>query len=1068
MVPFLKAVARAYRRRYDDMSDFCFVFPNKRSGTFFLKYLRSGLNEGRIAPEITTVTDFVARVGDSVVDNRIASLFTLYRCYCALLPEKAAPAFDAFRTWGETVLSDFNEVGMNCSDPDSLFRNLRDHREIQSDFLTDEQRRVMEEYFGTTAYKEEESSFWRHFNNPEHPVGESDERDEAGHIPLRRRFMKLWEALAPLYDRFNETLKAQGLVSSSGAYRAALKALEERGREALPWQKVVFVGFNALTHVELDIFKELAGLGSMDCGPHPDDALADFIWDATGPVFKRMEEAGSTRNSAARFVAANRKRFPEPEWAEESLSRSDTDSLPEILRSVGSPSNVLQAKIAADEVKRIYGENRQKKINDARVAVVLPDESLLVPFLYGLPEYINDVNLTMGYPLRLTSSVSFISQLRQTLRSSRDKNGETLFYLPDLKLFLAHPVTKTIAGEKPITDLILRAEKLHQIMVSRTELAEAIPGLRQVLDFPGSKASVTDVLDYLDSVLVLAADSLTLATSAMLKTGLDSENFEAFREGLRPLRNAVAEHPVAMSRDTVFALAQRLVGSLRVQFEGEPLRGLQVMGLLETRSLDFDIVIIPSLNERILPLKARSRTFIPNSLRAAYGLPPSNYSENLFAYYFYRLISRAREVVMIHDARSGSGLRTGGPSRYVHQLEHIFAPGQLIQEECSFELSEFAPVTGPVEKTPAVMERVNEYLYDPVLDAEEAPATDGEKTKRRVLSATALNDYCKCEKLFFFKHIVKIPETRESTLHVDHVQLGNIVHGVMEEIYTPASGKGPLKVDAPFIDSLLKEDSTEILRLATLRMQKEFDFLKKLPGLPPDYEIVRDTVVRMVRGILKTDRSLAMSEPTGSFEVLGCEEAGTKIMRTGAGRDVRFRYSIDRADTVGGSLRIVDYKTGSVHAKGKGFDEMFDDNSTSMSNFLQLMAYAGIARGIWPGTFPEGVGMVLYRVTEMTRENPSKNVPPIVKPAFLYTDSETGEKIEKVFETDEKVTYSKREVIDGKSKKVKQTDQGPEYREEFDRRLADKIDTIFDKPDFDPTANTHICPNCAFAMYCLR
>ncbi len=1050
MVPFLKAVATAYKRRYDDMSGFCFVFPNKRSGTFFLKYLRSGLKEGRVAPEIMSITDFVARVGDTVVDNRISSLFTLYRCYCSLLPPESRPPFDGFRTWGETVLSDFNEVGMNCSDPDALFQNLRDHKEIQTDFLTDEQRRVMEEYFGTSAFKEEETSFWRHFNNPEHPVGESEDKDHEGHIPLRRRFIKLWEILAPLYERFNSTLKAEGLVTSAGSYRAALETLETKGREALPWEKVVFVGFNALTHVELDIFNELSRLGAMETGPHPDDSLADFIWDATGPVFKRMEEADrSLKNSAARFVIANRRRFPEPEWALRDLEKSDTDRLPAVLRSIGAPSNVLQAKIAASEVKRIYKSAKTSDFAQARVAVVLPDEGLLLPLLYALPEDIADVNLTMGYPMKMTSSTALISHLRQILRSSRIKNGELLVYVPDLKLFLAQPVVKVIGGEREIEKLINRMNTLHQVLVSRTQIVAEIPNLAPFFDVPGEKAPVVDVLDYIDNMLLLGANSLVGADGGMLKTGLDSKIFEAHREGLRPLRNAISDHPVEMTRDTVFALSQRLVNSMRVQFEGEPLRGLQVMGLLETRSLDFDVVIIPSLNERILPLKARTRTFIPNSLRAAYGLPPSNYSENLFAYYFYRLISRAREVVMLHDARSGSGLRAGGASRYLHQLEHIFAPGKLKKEEWSFELSDLTPVTGPIEKTPAVMEKINEYIDDGL-----SPADD----KRRVMSATAINTYIECEKKFFFKHIVKIPEPKEMSPHVGHIEMGNIVHKTMELLYKPT--EGPKRIDITFIDSLLADASSEILLKATLAMQKEYPFLETLPGLPPDFEIVRDTVVRMVRGILLQDRALIASDPRGYFEVLGCETADTTTIPTSAGREVRFRYSIDRTDTAGGFIRIVDYKTGKIHAEGKNLQEMFKGTTTKMTNFLQLMAYAGIARRIWPERSRDGVGMVLYKVTEMSKESIEKVSSAIVKPKLKSYNPDVLKEIEKTFESDMTVCYTlNKEKIEEKTS---------EYRDEFDRLLGDKLDTLFDNPTFEPTRLPYLCNTCPYAMFCLR
>lgn len=1080
MIPFLKAVARAYVTRYEDLSNFCFVFPNKRSGTFFLKYLRSAKKNGGIAPEIMTITDFVARVGDCVVDNRISSLFTLYHCYCALLPAKSRPDFDSFRTWGETVLSDFNEVGMNCADPEALFKNLKDHREISTDFLTDDQRRIMEEYFGVTPYKKDEERFWNHFNTgkEKQPDTESSEIREMpedadpkgdgekaasgqkGKIPLRKRFLKLWETLWPLYQSFHKALEGKGLVSSSGAYRAALATLEEKGKDCLIWDKIVFVGFNALTHVEIDIFSELRDMGEMATGPHPEDSLADFIWDATGPIFSRTREGDKKRkNSATRFVSANLRRFPEPEWARKILDSSNTDSLPPKLRAIASPSNVMQAKLAAAEVERISKDVKKKDIADAKVVVVLPDENILVPFLYALPDGVTDVNLTMGFPMRHTSIYTFVTRLRMTLRSSRTKKEQVLFYYPDLKLFLAHPVVRLLAGEKAIGKFMEKAERYHQVFVSLTQLREKLPGLSPILRIPAPDAPAASVIAYIDDVLSMVDNALTGMEAGLLKSGVEEDYIEAFRVALRPLRQALEEDGIEMSRDTALAMIQRVVGNLRIRFEGEPLRGLQIMGLLETRLLDFDIVIIPSLNERILPMKARTRTFIPNALRAAYGLPPSNYSENLFSYYFYRLISRAREVVMLYDARSGSGLRSGGASRYIHQLEHLFAPDSLEQTEATFRLSDSGTTLEPIEKTPEVEKVLNEYIYNP-------EAKD--PLKGKVLSATGINDYCKCEKYFFFKYIVKIPDTRESTIHVDNIQLGNMVHNVMECLYSPeANGNGsPLKVDVAFIDRLLSEEDTAILRLATKSMFSEFEFLSKGNGLlPPDYEIVRDTVVRMVRGILLNDRRIAMESRSGYLIILGCETKGVKILRTPEGREVKFRYAIDRADVVDGQFRIVDYKTGAIHAKGRDFDEMFQGNSVGLTNFLQLMAYASIARDIWPEATKNGVAMVLYQVTEMSREHKKDAASAMVKPRLVEKDSQSGEETERTFESDE-VVVLKRKL--GNRRSEESVEEGPEYREDFDYMLGQKIDTLFDNPVFEPTENSQICENCPYAPFCLR
>lgn len=1032
MLPFLKCVANAYASRYDDLSGFCFVFPNKRSGTFFLKYLRQCSARPRLAPHVTTISDFVCRVGDSIVDNRISALFTLFNCYRDLLPPDAPLEFDSFRSWGETVLSDFNEVGMNCNDPDALFANLRDHKEIATDFLTDEQKKIMEEYFGAHAISGSDVSFWKHFNRHE----EGDSEGAKGKKPLRKRFLQLWETLAPLYVAFHKALEQRGTTTSAGSYRRAVARLKECGREAVEAQKVVMVGFNALTGIELQLFNALRELGHAEGTAHPEDAFADFMWDATGPVFS---EGGS------KFVSANRRRFPEPQWARGEMAKSETTELPASLEVLSAPSNVIQAKLTADRVTELYHELGEKKFANARVGVVLPDENLLIPFLYAIPDEIQDVNLTMGYSLKLTSVMSFVAQLKALLHTSRVKDGTLIFYAPDLRSFLSHPFTRLTGGVGATESLERYAENLHKITLTLDEVITHVPALGFFRSLPPADCLPGAMIHWLDELLDKADEALAERDHSsgvrLISTALDTSHIAIYRQGLRCLEASVKEFGIVMHRDTVLAMTQRMLSSQRVQFEGEPLKGLQVMGLLETRSIDFDYVVIPSLNERILPLRSRTRTFIPNALRSAYGLPPANYAEELFSYYFYRLISRAKKVIMIYDGRSGAGMRAGGPSRYIYQLRHLYASDRLKTEECRFSLGDNSQVALPIAKSAPVREALLRFVLP--------DGADPNKADRR-LSATAINDYIRCQKLFFFKHVVRLKEPRQASVHIDQIQLGNIVHRLIQSCYTPAPGASSLRVDRSLIMTYLGNPDL-IYTMANNAMIAELPHLKTLKAMPGDYAIVRDAVINMAKGILRTDLQLAEESKEGFFTLLGSEVAADTILTSASGRKMAFRYAIDRADYAGGSLRIVDYKTGRIHATGSGLDEMFCHGSTSMSNALQLMIYAGIARDLWPLTPPgssekeqenassKGVEMVLYKVTSMSSDNPGRDKG-IIHPQFIPPVS----------------TGQKKEEIPGDA----------EIREEFDTLLAACLDSIIDSPAFYPTPDTSKCTYCAFASIC--
>ena len=279
-VSFLDSVASAYVENFDDLSEFCFVFPNKRSGTFFLRSLAGKLGSRvTMAPEITSVSDFVEMLSGREVASRIEMLFRLFNIYKknrSLVPGKDSGnellEFDAFRSWGEILLSDFSEVDQYDVDPDAIFTNVSDYREIASNFLTEEQMAILEKYFGYTPNYKDVERFWKNLVPPDNPSA------------IKERFMYLWQAMGPLYHALDESLSADGLATPGGAYRMALERVQAEGRGIVPYKKIIFVGFNALSTTEALIFEALERAG----GFYEDekDAFVDFYWDATGPVLE--------------------------------------------------------------------------------------------------------------------------------------------------------------------------------------------------------------------------------------------------------------------------------------------------------------------------------------------------------------------------------------------------------------------------------------------------------------------------------------------------------------------------------------------------------------------------------------------------------------------------------------------------------------------------------------------------------------------------------------------------------------------------------------------------------------
>lgn len=1012
MLPFLQTIAKAYASRYPDLSEVCFLFPNKRSGTFFLKYLKEEFYpHSVIAPEVKTITDLVGDLSERVVASRMDMLFMLYQCYrehlgLPLVEEEndEGISFDSFAGWGETVLSDFNEVDLYMVNTDEIFKNVKDYREITSTFLTEEQRKVMEEYFGHTDMGDPRS-FWKNFDGDENKLSE-----------VKQKFLHLWRIMSPLYDRFKARLDEEGLTTVGGGYRRAVERLKELGREALPYKKIVAVGFNALSTSEQAIFRELK-----DCeGYEGYDTFADFFWDATGPVLS------GDINSASKFVKSNIKSFPCPEWALPALRLSDTDKLPDSLRVAASPSNSAQVKIVGKMLGELSAELSAEAFKNAKVAVVLPDEDLLLPLLYSLPDGMGDVNLTMGYPLRLTSVVPFVALLRKLFYNMRTIGGSVSFYNRDLRLLLAHPFSHVLFSTALVGRMLHYITEHHRVTVSLDELREIAGEKIDLLTGPEKNASPEVALAYLDSILDKVAAGLPAFEKAMVKSRLEISHIQVYRDALRRLGGILSDYGMKMKPSTVYRLADRLLAGEKVGFEGEPLTGLQVMGTLETRSIDFDHLFILSANERILPMRARTRSFIPDSLRHAYGMPPSNYAEGIFAYYFYRMISRAKDVTMIYDARSGGGTRSGDVSRYVLQLRHLFAKDKLKEEDWKFILTGKEPYNPTVEKTPEIREKLKEFMIP----------------KGKNLSASALQAYRECQVKFFYKSVIGLSDDPEPSDFIDAITAGDILHEVMQKIYLPDEKSRiilfpPVTITREMIEKLLA-DRERIERLVRHSVNVRHFRLKDEEidtPLSGTAEMVAARIVQQVERILRHDRDLT------PFNIYGLEMTDNFRVALPNGNEVNFRFAIDRLDEIttdkGKQLRIVDYKTGSIKLTAETFDEIFDGDYRSEQVF-QLFTYAwllGKKRGV---PFPtEDVRLEIYDVPGI--EKGEINLPMIGK------RDEDGE-------------------IAGKPEKVSSY---KEYSREFDEGMMGMLEEIFSEEPFRACPEER-CALCSFRTLCRR
>lgn len=989
MEPFLRSIARGYSQQYASfLSDICFVFPNKRAGTFFLKELKGFSKNMTFAPKVTTITDLVADLSGRVVNTRIDTLFLLHKCYCEIvsphLTEEGREeylSFDAFRRWGETVLSDFNEVDIHLAPADAIFKNLFDFRSIASTFLTEEQRALMEEYFGYKASKQyDDNKFWLEFGEKYAEFDDSDTDDSP-----RSRFIHLWKVLSPLYDRFHNALAKKGLTTSGGSYRLAVEKLreaieegEESVRALLPYPKIVMIGFNALSMSERALFEMLQRLDS----PVADEPLADFVWDSTGPILE------DKNNSAGRFVTINRRNFPSPDWLKSYIAKSEIDTrlpyknrLPEIT-AMAAPSKVMQVKIAAELINNKQKEIGNKPFENAEVAMVLPDESLLLPLLYSLPKDLSDANLTMGYPLKLTAVTSFLMLLRRMQLMRRDSSKHKGYAFEEVKDLLGHPYAHAIIGSSRISSFVTYFQKRHISVVTDSDLRFLGDAGKILLNPLPTDAEPKVVIKYIDNVLDLVEKALSPNKSSknkLLNGRIELANVSAWREALARLDDSIEEYNVKLSAAGTLAEVFRLLQGETVAFEGEPLKGFQIMGMLETRSLDFKHLVIVSVNDKILPRRSRQRSFLPNVLRRGYGLPPVNYAESMFAYYFYRAMSRAETVTLIYDNRI-SGV-TGGPSRYLMQLDHMYAKGLVKHQEYKFTLKSHKPSATIVKKTDEIMDILDSYCR---------PPKQGERRKN--LSASALKKYINCHLKFYLQAVEGFRDDPAPSKTIDAITYGNIIHSIMEEllIEDPALRKKwldtPIRITKEKIEKLL-DDSGRIYKFIHHHINKEFYFLEDNEierPLPPDAADIADIAVTQVLNILRHDLTLA------PFNLYGCEVSQNLEYDLGK-RKINMTYAIDRIDdaecTEPGQIRIVDYKTGSTSITAPSIEAVFDGSANS-DHYFQLQLYAELLNlhRKKEGKSPLSIKPVIYAVTSLDKKE--KKYPKIGDSRIEWHDQE--------------------------------------------------------------------------------
>lgn len=926
--PFLRQVAQYFQEK-GDIGNYCFVLPNRRSCTFLERELDLAAKNAYFMPDIITITDLVTRLSGLTAVPAVEAVFKLYKCYVGLSGNEEYP-FDNFVYWANVVLNDFNDVDMYLVDPEQIFTNVRELREIQANYLDDDVREIVSRYLNMSVEGSsgDDDSFWK--DN----YKDSGSEDAA----VKASFMRLWRSLLQLYREYNQSLSESGLSSMGNIYRSACEAVKD-GND-LGHEKYVFVGFNILSASELAIFKRLQNRGK-----------ALFFWDAASPAFKAAK--GFPVNPGGMSVNFLLKAFPQPiDFVGEEI-----DGFPKI-EAVGVPSDVGQTRYASEVIATLSRENSFEVSNGLNTALVLPDESLFVPMLNCLGDGI-DINVTMGYPLPSSDIASLMRIVAKMHRQARRKaNDEWTFYRSDVRTLLSHPLIKVCYPEDALNVTVAidngNLFAVPQSLMLATGLAPLFRGVDN-LD------SVEDVRLYLDNLIGFCNDAL----SRLSENGGNDENNEdnednaltlqeafvmQYIEVLTRLDDALSRYKLPPCEATIFFLIDRLSSMFSIPFEGEPLQGMQIMGVLETRCLDFENVIILSANEDVLPRKMRSNSFISDYMRKAYHMSTVADQEAMWAYNFYRLISRAENVFLIYDTSTKSS-DSKEVTRYVPQLEMVYGC-DIAHIHLNLKTNISKDICIDVPKKDHVTDVLESF----------------KKNGSRKLSASAINEYINCPLMFYFHRVERLSTDDVDEDFMGAGIIGTIVHETLQQVYYPdengAKRQGEFKVTCADIERFKTHKLKDVVKRKV--NEKHVRTANLDAPLNGEAAIISVAIQNMVTGTLNYDMKLLNNIDSNYFTVLECEQSHDISLDYG-GVEFNFTYTADRIDRLAdGTIRMVDYKTGSDKTEFKDMNDLFDANKDKRSKaVLQLMLYCNAYAKEMKCT--EAIKPVIYQLRDINQ-----------------------------------------------------------------------------------------------------
>lgn len=959
MESFLKLVAAdLYKHTKGNLAHTAVVFPNKRAGLFFNEYLAQESDSPIWSPAYVSISELFRSLSPWEVGDPVKLVCELYKIFRR--ETQSTETLDDFYFWGEMLISDFDDADKNKVDTDKLFSNLQDLRNIMDDytFIDDEQEEAIRQFFQNFSI----------------------ERRTA----LKERFISLWNVLGNIYKGFRESLASQNIAYEGMMYRHVIEHLDV---DKLPYEKYVFVGFNVLNKVEHTLFTQLKDAGK-----------AVFYWDYD--EFYMKENRQAVTHEAGEFIRRNLRDFPSPLSGElfKNLSK------PKEVHYIASSTENAQARYLPQWIRN------NLTTPEKETAVVLCNEALLQPVLHSLPAEVKHVNITMGFPLSQTPVYSFlITLLELHTHGFNFKSGRYTFQ--SVVTLLKHPYTRQLTGQAELLEKELTRNNRFYPLPGELGKDEFLTRLFTPLS--GNLNLCIRLSETLQQVagIYQANTSGTEDTDAFNQLYRESL-FKAYTT-INRFRTLIEEDELTVQSETFRRLLVKVLSATNIPFHGEPAIGMQVMGVLETRNLDFRHLVLLSVNEGQLPKSGGDSSFIPYNLRKAFGMTTIEHKIAVYAYYFYRLLQRAERITLMYNT-SSDGLNRGEWSRFMLQFL-IEWPHPITRQflEAGQSPQGTSPIT--VEKTPDVMRRMQSLF-------------DVRANPKAKFSPSALNYYLDCPLKFYYRYVAGLSAPDEVSAEIDSATFGSIFHYAAEHIYKDLTTHG----------KVINKEALETLLRNEVKLQDYVDtaFKKLFFNVPqnekPEYngvQLINSAVIaRYLKQLLQNDLRYA------PFTFIASEMEVDEPIDIQTPKGViksRIGGIIDRMDSKDGTLRIVDYKTGGDADTPPHVESLFIPDKKRSNYVFQTFLYAAI----------------------MCRKQPTMKI----APALLYIHRAATETYSPVIQMGE--PRKPKEAVEDFSK----------YEKEYRERLQGLLEEIFNpEKSFTQTEIIEKCTYCDFKALCKR